>query len=525
MMTFAEKMAAELNPDGVPNLVAALEASCEKYAEMPAFDCLGDSITFAEFNALTHTFAKFLRDELGLVKGDRLAIQLPNITQYPVAVWGAWRAGLVVVNTNPMYTAREQIHQFNDSGASALVVFDALLPVTKTVLPDTDIRNVIVVSGLGDDAEDHPFIEFSTTLAQVDVGDEEFPNLSMQDLAVLQYTGGTTGPSKGAMLTHGNLFSSVMLSRQSVVLKKPDDPEIMIAILPLYHVFGFTQNVVSGLLHGAVSIMIPDPRKLEHIIGVMKAYRFTGFVAVNTLLAGLMKHPDFDDIDFSSITGVIAGGTALVKEIANEWCARTGTMIYEGYGLSETTAVTSCNRPESNQLGTVGPVMDAVQIKTISEDGAEVPVGSAGEVCVRGPNVMTGYWGRPEATAEAIDDEGWFRTGDIGIILDNGHLKIVDRIKDMILVSGFNVYPNEVEAVVYGHPSITECAAIGVPDDNTGEAIKLFVVCGDKSVTTEELIAFCKTELTAYKVPKQIEFKSDLPKSPAGKVLRRELRD
>jgi len=278
-------------------------------------------------------------------------------------------------------------------------------------------------------------------------------------------------------------------------------------------------------LFGSLSVMIPDPRNLDSIIAAMKAYPFTNMAGVNTLLSSLMKHPEFDSIDFSNITGVVVGGTALVKEIGDEWQQRTGTMLYEGYGLSETSSNGACNRPESHELGTVGPSMLHQQIKTVDDAGNTVAVGERGEICIRGPHVMKGYWGRPEATAESIDKDGWFKTGDVGIIQENGHLKIVDRIKDMIIVSGFNVYPNEVEAVVYGHPNVSECAAIGVESSNTGEAIKLYVVSNDNKLTESDIINFCRTELTSYKVPKQIVFKDDLPKSPAGKILRRELRE
>jgi len=437
---------------------------------------------------------------------------------------------LIVVNTNPMYTAREVKHQFKDSGATALVVLDSLLPLIDQIIGDTEINHVIATSVFDlarpQDAfqANESVFAFSDALkANVSVADNV--EIAMDDIAVLQYTGGTTGPSKGAMLTHGNLFCARTLSRKSVVLNKEGTKEILIAVLPLYHVFGFTQNVVGSALFGSLSVMIPDPRNLDSIIAAMKAYPFTNMAGVNTLLSSLMKHPEFDTVDFSNITGVVVGGTALVKEIGEEWQQRTGTMLYEGYGLSETSANGACNRPESNELGTVGPSMLYQEIKTIDDSGKTVGVGERGEICIRGPHVMKGYWGRPDATAKSIDKDGWFKTGDVGIIQQNGHLKIVDRIKDMIIVSGFNVYPNEVEAVAYGHPNISECAAIGIDNDNTGEAIKLFVVSDDSELTDIDIIQFCRAELTPYKVPKQIVFMDDLPKSPAGKVLRRELRE
>ncbi len=530
MTSFAEKMAAELNPDGIPSLVAAFERSCGLHGSDPAFACLGHTVSFSEFKHLTERFASFLINELKLDTGDRIAIQLPNITQYPIAVWGAWRAGLVVVNTNPMYTAREIVHQFNDSGAVALVVLDSLLPLVDTVLNETQIRHVIATSAIDLAQPERAFkgsgsvLAFSNALVSNGKCERE-TDITMNDIAVLQYTGGTTGPSKGAMLTHGNLFSARTLSRKSIVLNKEGADEILIAVLPLYHVFGFTFNVVGSVLFGSLSVLIPDPRDVGSIIAAMKEHPFTNMAGVNTLLSALMRHPEFDTVDFSNLTGVIVGGTALVKEIGEQWQQRTGTMLYEGYGLSETSANAACNRPESHELGTVGPSMLFQEIKVISDTGETVSSGERGEICIRGPHVMKGYWGNPEATKKSIDSDGWFKTGDIGILQDNGHLKIVDRIKDMIIVSGFNVYPNEVEAVIYGHPNISECAVIGVPCSATDEAIKLFVVSDNNELTEDDIIAFCRAELTAYKVPKDIVFMAELPKSPAGKILRRELRE
>jgi long-chain acyl-CoA synthetase len=527
MSSFAERMAAELNPSGISSLIGAFEDSCRLNADKPAFECFGHSISFAQFEQLTERFSSYLISELGLNIGDRIAIQLPNITQYPIAVWGAWRAGLIVVNTNPMYTAREVLHQFKDSGAIALVVLDSLLPLIDKVIEDTDISHVIATSAIdlaqpskGFQATESVFAFNDTLKADIVVA----ADISMDDIAALQYTGGTTGPSKGAMLTHSNLYCARVLSRKSVVLNKPGAKEILIAVLPLYHVFGFTANVVGSVLFGGLSVLIPDPRNLDSIIAAMKAHPFTNMAGVNTLLSSLMRHPEFDHIDFSNITGVVVGGTALVKEIGEEWQRRTGTMLYEGYGLSETSSNGACNRPESNELGTVGPSMLFQEIKTVDAAGSRVATGERGEICIRGPHVMKGYWERPEATAEAIDKDGWFKTGDIGIIQANAHLKIVDRIKDMVIVSGFNVYPNELEAVIYGHPNVVECAVIGVPCQLTGEAIKLYLVSDNEALCEADIIDFCRAELTAYKVPKQVVFMDDLPKSPAGKVLRRELR-
>ena len=530
MTTFAEQKAAELNTLNYSSLVDAFDQSCKDNATKPAFSCLGHELSFAELDRLSAQFAAYLQHGLKLPVGSRIAIQLPNIPQYPIAVWGAWRAGLVVVNTNPMYTAREQLHQFNDSEATALIVLADLLPITEQIIAQTSIKDVIVATAMelfdpSTSYRGEQAISFSEALKMGENHPKAEASLSMNDLAVLQYTGGTTGPSKGAMLSHGNLYSANRFSRQTIILNKPGEPEITIAPLPLYHVFGFTQSVISVVLNGGLSVLIPDPRNLDFMISQMKAYPFTNMAAVNTLLAGLMRHPEFDSIDFSNITGVISGGTTLVKEIADEWHSRTDSVIYEGYGLSETSSSACCNRPESYELGSVGASLNCVEVKTVDDQGNAVPTGERGEVLIRGPHIMQGYWRKPDATAESIDADGWFKTGDIGILQENQHLKIVDRIKDMIIVSGFNVYPNELEAVLYGHPNIVECAVIGVPDASSGEAIKLFVVTNDPQVEEADIISFCRAELTSYKVPKQIVFMDDLPKSPAGKVLRRELRE
>jgi long-chain acyl-CoA synthetase len=345
------------------------------------------------------------------------------------------------------------------------------------------------------------------------------------DLAVLQYTGGTTGPSKGVMLSHGNVYTCMKMGRASVILRRDEDPEIALAPLPLYHIFGFQQHIIGGYMYGALALLIPNPRDMDYMIKTMRSYPLSTLNGVNTLLSGMMAHPDFDKIDFSHFVGAIAGGTTLVKEIAEEWIARTGGAIYEGYGLSESTGSGFCNRPESNELGTVGVALEHSEAMIMGENGESMPTGERGEVCLRGPHIMQGYWQRPEATAETIDEQGWLHTGDIGIFNERGHLKIVDRIKDMILVSGFNVYPNEVEGVVYSHPDVLECGAIGIPSEKTGEAIKLFVVSKSGQLTEKDIMEYCRQELAGYKVPKSIVFMQDLPKSPAGKVLRRELRE
>jgi len=528
--SFAQQKLIELNVEGFDSLVDAFDQSCAEFAVKPAYHCLGQTLSYADIEAYSRKFGAFLAGSCGLQRGDRIAIQLPNLNQFPIVVWGALRIGLTIVNTNPMYTAREQLHQFNDSGAKALVVLSGLLPVTEQVIPETDIETVIVTHATDMlQAQPAPKTSLPNLVTLPDalaLGAElVMPQvtMSMDDLAVLQYTGGTTGPAKGSMLSHGNVFSGMRMSKLSVFPETEGD-DILIAPMPLYHVFGFTMNVIGGFISGSLSVLVPDPRDANALVALMREFKFTSMASVNTLLQGLMSHPDFDKIDFSAVKGIIAGGTALVKEIADEWFARTGSKIFEGYGLSETAAVLTCNSPDNRRLGTVGVSMIAQEIKLVDDAGASVDNDERGEICVRGAQIMQGYWQRPEATAEAIDAEGWFRTGDVGVMGADGFLSIVDRIKDMVLVSGFNVYPNEIEDVVYSHPDIIECAVVGIKDEKTGEAIKLFVVSTNPDLTQEEIKGYCREQLTAYKVPKVVEFSDDLPKSPVGKILRRELR-
>lgn len=528
--SFAQQKLIELNVEGFDSLVDAFDQSCAEFAVKPAYHCLGQTLSYADIEAYSRKFGAFLAGSCGLQRGDRIAIQLPNLNQFPIVVWGALRIGLTIVNTNPMYTAREQLHQFNDSGAKALVVLSGLLPVTEQVIPETDVETVIVTHATDMlQAQPAPKTSLPNLVTLPDalaLGAElVMPQvtMSMDDLAVLQYTGGTTGPAKGSMLSHGNVFSGMRMSKLSVFPETEGD-DILIAPMPLYHVFGFTMNVIGGFISGSLSVLVPDPRDANALVALMREFKFTSMASVNTLLQGLMSHPDFDKIDFSAVKGIIAGGTALVKEIADEWFTRTGSKIFEGYGLSETAAVLTCNSPDNSRLGTVGVSMIAQEIKLVDDAGASVDNDERGEICVRGAQIMQGYWQRPEATAEAIDAEGWFRTGDVGVMGADGFLSIVDRIKDMVLVSGFNVYPNEIEDVVYSHPDIIECAVVGIKDKKTGEAVKLFVVSTNPDLTQEEIKGYCREQLTAYKVPKVVEFSDDLPKSPVGKILRRELR-
>jgi len=528
---YEQEMLKQLNTECYDSLVDLFEQAAGQYADNPAYTAIGQTMTFAEIERYSAHFAAYLVHGCGLSAGDRIAIQLPNLLQYPIVAWGALRAGIVVVNTNPLYTVRELVHQFNDSGAKALVVLADLLPVLEEVVPQTSIEQVIVTN-VFDMMEAQPLPETSlsavTTLPEsVSQGaemDAPTGRPTMNDIALLQYTGGTTGPAKGAVLTHGNVLASAQQSGEFVELD-PENPEIVVAPMPLYHIYGFSMNMVGTFSAGGHSLLIPDPRDAGGMIAVMKQFPFTAMAGVNTLFISLMAHPEFDSVDFSHVKGIISGGAALVEEIASEWFERTGTDIFEGYGLSETAATLSCNRPDAHQLGTVGKPMSCMEIKLVDSAGNELAQGEEGELLVRGPQVMHGYWGRPEATAEALDAEGWFSTGDVAMIQADGFVKICDRLKDMILVSGFNVYPNEIEGVVYMHPDVVECAAIGVPDEKSGEAVKLYVVASNPDLDEASLREFCRGELTAYKVPRFVEFRDELPKSNVGKILRKELRD
>lgn len=531
VFSYEQTVLEELNPEGYTSLVGMFEEACGQFPERPAFTAIGQTLSFAEIDRLSRDFAAWLVGPAGLVSGQRVAIQLPNLCQYPIVAWGILRAGLVLVNTNPLYTQRELLHQFTDAGVTALVCLADLLPTLEQVVPQTGIERV-VVTNVFDLIEAQPapdgalpgLVTLPEALAQGASCELPQPGTTLNDIAMLQYTGGTTGVAKGAVLTHGNILAS---SRQSgaIVELDPEQPDIVIAPMPLYHIYGFTMNIVGTFCAGGHSVLIPDPRDIGSMIETMKAHPFTALAGVNTLFVGLMQHPEFDAIDFSHVKGVIAGGAALVEEIASEWKRRTGSDIYEGYGLSETASALTCNSEAFRQLGTVGKPMPYMQVKIVGRHGETLDNGEEGELLVRGPQVMHGYWQRPEATAEALDAEGWFRTGDIAIAQEDGFIRICDRVKDMILVSGFNVYPNEIEAVVYAHPDVVECAAVGVADEKTGEAVKLYVVSGNSELDQESLRNFCREQLTAYKVPRFVEFQTELPKSNVGKILRRELRD
>ncbi len=529
-ISYAQSQQLKLNVDGFNDLSQMFEHICKIKPEDIAYSCMSKKLSFSEIYTLSGNLSAYFITVCGLKKGDRIAIQLPNILQYPIIAWGAIRAGLIIVNTNPLYTQREMLHQFNDAQVKALVVLSDLSPLVNGILSETSIEHVLVTSALDFiletpkpiDGSSHT-INLMEALEQGSRLDFPFVSLSMDDIALLQYTGGTTGVAKGAVLTQGNIFSGYRMRRE--YFKEVDvEREVVISPMPLYHIYGFVTNIISVFLHGGMSVLIPNPRNAGSLVEAMQQYTATAIVGVNTLFQAMMDHPDFNKIDFSRLVNVVGGGTAMVREVAEQWQTRTGIAMHEGYGLSETGAVFSCNIKGRAQMGTIGQPYGFMQIKTIDDNNEETAKGEKGELCVRGPQVMHSYWNNPKASHEAIDENGWFKTGDVAIIQEDGFIKIVDRLKDLILVSGFNVYPTEIENVVYGHPDILECAAVGVADKRTGEAIKLFVNSKNSKLTKEDINIFCRQYLTGYKLPKYIEFMSDLPKSNIGKILRRALR-
>lgn len=526
-------------------LAEVFAQSCTQFADKNAFSCMGHSLSYAELDRLSGRFAAYLQQHTALKPGDRIAVQLPNILQYPIVIYGALRAGMVVVNTNPLYTPHEIKHQLNDSGAKALVVLANIAKNAAAIIAETQVEQVIVTEL----ADVHPFIKRTLINSVVKYVKKMVPPFtfprqisfnqalaaapkpwqpvvqSPDDVAVLQYTGGTTGVAKGAMLTHRNLVANMeQLNERMKDVFRPAQ-ETYIAPLPLYHIYSFTIHCTSAVALGNHSILIPNPRDIPAFVKTLQTVQFTFFVGLNTLFNALMRNPDFCKLDFSQMRLTCSGGMALTAETTKHWLELTKAPMSEGYGLTETSPVVSNNPLDNVQFGTVGLPLPDTEVKVIDEQHHSLPIGEAGELCVRGPQVMKGYWQRPEATAEVIDSEGWFQTGDIAIIQPDGFIKIVDRKKDMINVSGFKVFPNEVEDVLSSHPDVIEAAVVGVPDGEGSEIVKAFVVSANEALTVEELRKFAKQTLTAYKVPHLIEFRKDLPKTNVGKILRRELRD
>ncbi|MFP3517210.1 long-chain-fatty-acid--CoA ligase FadD1 [Pseudomonas sp. SIMBA_077] len=540
-------IAAEINPDEYPNIQAVLRQSCQRFADKPAFTNLGKTITYGELYELSGAFAAWLQQHTDLQPGDRIAVQLPNVLQYPVAVFGAIRAGLIVVNTNPLYTAREMEHQFNDSGAKALVCLANMAHLAEKVLPKTAIKHVIVTE-VADLLS--PFkrvlinsvikyvkkmvpayhlpkaVKFNDVLSKGHGQSVNEANPHSSDVAVLQYTGGTTGVAKGAMLTHRNLIANMLQCKALMASNLNEGCEILITPLPLYHIYAFTFHCMAMMLLGNHNVLISNPRDLPAMVKELSKWKFTGFVGLNTLFIALCNSETFRKLDFSSLKVTLSGGMALQLSVAERWKTVTGCPICEGYGMTETSPVASVNPIQSIQIGTIGIPMPSTLCKVINDAGEELPLGEIGELCIKGPQVMKGYWERTEATAEILDRDGWLKSGDIALIQPDGYMRIVDRKKDMILVSGFNVYPNELEDVMASLPGVLQSAAIGVPDDKTGELIKVFIVVKPgMTLTKEQVMAHMRANLTAYKAPKAIEFRESLPTTNVGKILRRELRD
>ncbi len=540
---------ADIDTSQYPSLVALLEESFAKFRDRKAFICMDKAITYRELDEYSVALGAYLQSK-GLAKGARVALMMPNVLQYPVATCAVLRAGYAAVNVNPLYTPRELEHQLKDSGAEAIIVLENFASVVQQVIAKTQVKHVIVAS-MGDmlgfkgmivnlvvrrvkkmvPAFSLPgAVAFNDAVSAGRSMTLKKPALGPDDVAFLQYTGGTTGVSKGATLLHRNVIANMLQNDAWLqpALRKPPklDQLFIVCALPLYHIFALTACFLLAVRAGGVNLLIPNPRDMAGFIKELKKYQVNSFPAVNTLYNGLLNTPGFDEIDFSKLKISNGGGMAVQRAVAEKWQKATGCLIAEGYGLSETAPVLTCNPPDIDSFtGTIGLPVPSTYLSIRDDDGNEVPLGQPGEICAKGPQVMAGYWNRPEETAKVMTADGFFRTGDIGIMDAEGFTKIVDRKKDMVLVSGFNVYPNEVEDVIASHPGVLECAVIGVPDAKTTEAVKAFVVKKDPNLTAEDIIKFCHGQLTNYKVPKQIEFRTALPKTNVGKILRRELRD
>jgi long-chain acyl-CoA synthetase len=541
---------ADIDPGQYGSLVQLMEESFGKYAARTAYSFMGKEVSYGETDSLSRAFAAYLQG-LGLAKGDRVAIMMPNTPQYPVAVAAILRAGLVVVNVNPLYTARELEHQLKDSGAKAIVIIENFAHTLEQCIGGTQVKHV-VLAAMGDmlglvkgalvnyvvrsvkkmvPAYNLPgTVRFNDAVAQGTRGTLKRPAITPDDVAVLQYTGGTTGVSKGAVLLHRNVIANVLQSEAwnaPVMDKVPaGEQPTGVCALPLYHIFAFTVGMFLSLRTGGKLILIPNPRDMAATLKELSKHRFHSFPAVNTLFNGMANHPDFGKVDWSHLKISVGGGMAVQGAVAQLWLQKTGCPICEGYGLSETSPSASCNPVTSKEYtGTIGVPLPSTFMKVIDDEGRDVPLGERGELVIKGPQVMAGYWQRPDETAKVMTADGWFKTGDIGVMDARGYFSIVDRKKDMVLVSGFNVYPNEVEDVVAKLEGVLECAVVGVADEKTGEAVKLVIVKKDPALTEEKVREFCRANLTGYKQPRIIEFRTELPKTPVGKILRRELRD
>ncbi len=548
--SYPKGVSADINVSEYTSLVALMEASFQKYSNQVAYNFMGKDISYAQTDSLSLAFAAYLQS-LGLTKGDRVAIMMPNVPQYPVVVAGILRAGFVVVNVNPLYTPRELEHQLKDSGAKAIVIIENFATTLEKCIGATPIKHVVLCA-MGDQlgllkgtlvnyvvrsvkkmvpAFNLPAaVRFNIAIAVGSKAAFKKPDIKADDVAVLQYTGGTTGVSKGAVLLHRNVIANVLQSEAwnaPVMGKIPAGVQPTgVCALPLYHIFAFTVGMMLSMRTGGKLILIPNPRDIPAVLKELTKHTIHSFPAVNTLFNGLANHPDFNTVDWSHLKISVGGGTAVQSGVAKLWFEKTGCPICEGYGLSETSPSASCNPVTSAAYtGTIGVPLPNTYLKLLDDEGNEVGPGQPGEIAIKGPQVMAGYWQRPDETAKVMTADGYFKTGDIGVVDDVGFFKIVDRKKDMILVSGFNVFPTELEDVVAQLPGVLECACVGVPDAKSGEAVKLVIVKKDPGLTEADVRSYCKENLTGYKQPKVVEFRADLPKTPVGKILRRELRD
>jgi long-chain acyl-CoA synthetase len=536
LAAYGARIPAEINPHAHRSVLHMLEGAMQRFADRPAFRCFGRTLTYADTDRLSRDFAAYVQGRLGVKKGDRIAVMLPNIPAFAFAMLGVVRAGAVQVNVNPLYTPRELEHQLNDAGVEIIIIFSGVSPTLAEIIGKTAVKQVISV-GLGDgtgatlasppvDARLANVVAFSDALIQgADLALTPVA-LCADDLLFLQYAGGTTGVSKGAALSHGNLVANTEQCKAFIPDALRPGQEVVVTALPLYHIFALMVNFITFFSIGAENWLVPNPRDIESFCDTLKKSRLTVFTGVNTLFGAMAMHPSIKEVDFTSLRVTIGGGATVLPTTSQKWKALTGKHILEGYGLSETSPILTLNPMTATSFsGTVGLPFPSTDIKLLDVDDMEVPLGQPGEICAKGPQVMKGYWQKPEANTAAFTADGYFRTGDIGVFDDKGFLKIVDRKKDMIIVSGFNVYPNEVEAVAAACTGVAECACVGKPDEKTGEAVRLFVTKAPGATLTEDdVIAHCRRELTAYKVPKEVRFLDALPKSNVGKILRKDLR-
>ncbi len=550
LSAYPDGVPADIDPTQYASLVELMEASFSKFADRCAYSFLGKDTTFGQTDTQSRALAAYLQS-LGLTKGDRVAIMMPNVPQYPVAVAAILRAGFVVVNVNPLYTPRELEHQLRDSGAKAIVIIENFAATLQKCIANTPVKHVVLAT-MGDrlgllkgalvnyvvrnvkklvPAFSLPgAVRFNDALARGERADFARPTLGADDIAVLQYTGGTTGVSKGAVLLHRNVIANVLQSEvwnEPVMKRIPaSEQPTGVCALPLYHIFAFTVGMMLSMRYGGKLILIPNPRDLPAVLKELSKHTFHSFPAVSTLFNGLANHPDFHTVNWGNLKVSVGGGMAVQSAVAKLWLEKTGCPICEGYGLSETSPSASCNPVTATEFsGTIGVPIPSTAMKILDDAGNDVPLGQHGEIAIKGPQVMAGYWQRPDETAKVMTADGYFKSGDIGFMDERGYFKIVDRKKDMVLVSGFNVYPNEVEDVVAQLPGVLECAVVGVADDKTGEAVKLVIVKKDPALTEAQVREYCRANLTGYKQPKVVEFRTELPKTPVGKILRRELRE